>query len=176
MKTLLIALLGTTAVAQTVTIGVPGETSLGAVFSADAAVTVANYLKGLTVCGASPAFTLASGVDNSVTTFSITGLAAQGCIAVGMGILVDNELSLVTGIGPLVLVRARAGTLAATHNSGAKVTIVQFGSYAYFLKDVWREKMQVISQNQPGPALTALLATQQSSIDAVLAYKAALVQ
>lgn len=160
--------------AQTVNIAVPGETTLGATFSTDAATTVAAYLKAQTVCAAN--FTLASGATAADTTYAITGLIAQGCAVAGNGILIGSELSLITQASPLVIQRGRAGTTAATHPQGATVNITKYGSYAYFLKDLWAQAMITFSAQFPGPALTALIATQANAAAAIPTAQAALVQ
>lgn len=175
MKTLIgILMFSASALAQTVNIAVPGETTLGAVFSTDAAATVAAYLKAQPVCNAS--FTLSSSAGAADTTYAITGLSTQACVAVGNGILVGSELSLVTQASPLVIQRARAGTTAATHAQGSPVTITKYGSYAYFLKDLWAQAMIQFSLTYPGPNLTTLLATQASAAAAIPTAQAALVQ
>jgi len=86
-----------------------------------------------------------------------------------MGVLLGNEVSLITAVTPttLTVTRARIGTTAVASVLGASITILQSGDYGWFVKNVliaWAKANLLLF---PGPATTtaeATIATQQATI------------
>lgn len=168
MKLLSLFLFATYLVAQaTINITVPGETVVQAAFSADAIASVAATIAATTICKYNADWVLSATATAGDTTFSITStsgqvvttLAQQGCIAIGEGILIEGELSLVTSVSPLVVTRGQIGT-AKSHAAGTVVLITQWGNYAQWLKYTWIKAAIESQQSHPGPTLAAALAAQ----------------
>ena len=161
----------------TITISVPGETSVTATFSAEMISAGANAITSNYGTGSpinSTVLTQANTVNN--TTFTV---ASTTGVTVGMGALIGGEVSLITAIPSgttLTVQRARISTTAVTASAGSQVVYLQSGDYGQFIKSVIKAWSQQYLTQFPGPTITNAQSTIAANQAAIIAALAAAVQ
>lgn len=156
---LLVFFAANAAAQATLPIQVPGESSVSVTLSAQAVPSITAFVKAVVAAGVAPT-TLSGDLTSGATSISLTSTSGM---TTGMGLLIDSEVMLITGANTVQ--RARLGTSAAAHSSGAAVVVLRSGSYSVFIANLIAD---VVASNMVTfPSTT--IATQQAAIAAAQA-------
>jgi hypothetical protein len=148
---------------STTTYNFPGSTSLTITISAEALASLYIRIPLLAPPGVGNT-TVATAYTSGGSTIDVTSATGY---AIGMGITVDSEFLLITGISSntLTVTGAQLGTTAASHSLGAVVTIARSGNVSYYVKSVLADDVTRGMLQTPGP----VIAGDQSSIASAIA-------
>lgn len=170
MKLLILSLFSLSAFGQvTISLQMPGETTVSVTLSAEAVSSTIAGIKAITT--APSGITLNGNLTSGTTTINVSN--ATGVLT-GMGIMIDSEVSLITGVtsNALTVTRATIGTTAASHSTGAPVTFLRSGNGGELMANILMDTIRNFMTAAPGPiviAANSAIATQQATITSTIA-------
>ena len=168
MKIILLSLCASALFAQTtVPIQViPSEASVSLSLSAEAVAAITNFAVTIPAPGVSST-TLSAPITSTATSIAADLTSTVG-MAPGMGLKIDSEILL---INPnLTVTRGSFGTTAASHSSGAAVTVLRSGDWSEVLANILQDFITQVVIQFPGPAVqtqNAAIVTAQTAIKAL---------
>jgi hypothetical protein len=153
----------------TVPIQMPGDAAVQVTLSAQAVTSMISAIEQTTI-GVSPT-TLNGALTSTATSVTLTSGAG---ISTCNGLMVDSELMVVTAVSgnTVTVTRGTIGTTAASHLTGAKVTITQSGNGSCWLANLMANQVNIAMTTFPASTITAALAaiaTQQATIASTVA-------
>lgn len=161
----------------------PGEPALSVTVSATGVSNLTSWIASIAPstawpnsAGAPQNTTLAVALTD--TTGTSVSLASATNLATCNGILIDSEvMAVVSGTGPITVIRGSAGTAKATHAANAPVTVLRSGNYTCWLKTAWADAlMGVTGSRLQGAAITAQTAAKAAADASIASTVAQVVQ
>lgn len=166
----LFALMCASAFAQTtITLTETGGANVTITLSGPALGSIRQAALAAVVPGVAPlALATTTTADLAIAATTVPVASFTG-ISLGMGLVIDNEVMLVTGgVGTLNLTVSRStlGTVKAVHLSGATASVLQSGSASVWIKQALVGIVSGAMMQYPGAAIAAAQTAINSAVAA----------